>query len=46
MPADLVLLEADPVDDDGDSATQAARLRTMPVAATFVAGQVVAGDIS
>ena len=45
MPADLVLLDHDPVDDDGDTAAKADRLRTMPVAATFVAGRVVAGEI-
>jgi len=39
-PADLVLLDADPL-ADGDSASIAARLRTMPVAATIVAGQLV-----
>ena len=37
-PADLVLLDADPLDADGDTAAQAARLRTMPVAATWVGG--------
>jgi len=45
MPADLVLLEADPLQDDGDSGDQASRLRTMPVTATFVAGRLVAGGI-
>ncbi len=39
-PADLVLLEADPL-ADGDSASVAERLRRMPVAATMVAGQLV-----
>jgi predicted amidohydrolase YtcJ len=45
MPADLVLLDADPLDDHGGTAEIAARLRTMPVAATLVAGRVVAGAI-
>jgi predicted amidohydrolase YtcJ len=45
MPADLVLLDADPLDDDGDSGDHAARLRSMPVAATFVAGRLVAGGV-
>ncbi len=36
MPADLVLLDADPLDPDGGPAEQAARLRQMPVAVTFV----------
>ena len=44
MPADLVLLEADPL-QEGDSAAQASRLRTMPIAATFVAGRLVAGGV-
>ena len=39
-PADLALLDADPL-AAGDSATVAAQLRRMPVAATIVAGQVV-----
>lgn len=39
-PADLVLLDADPL-ADGDSASVAVRLRAMPVAATMVAGQIV-----
>jgi predicted amidohydrolase YtcJ len=45
MPADLVLLDADPLADHGDSAENAARLRKMPVAATFVAGSLVAGAV-
>jgi hypothetical protein len=40
MPADLVLLDADPLAESGDSADQAARLRAMPVALTLVAGEV------
>ncbi len=38
--ADLVLLDADPLDDSGTTADQAARLRSMPVAATWVAGRL------
>jgi predicted amidohydrolase YtcJ len=45
MPADLVLLDADPLDPSGDTAEQARRLRSMPVAATVVAGRSVHGDI-
>jgi predicted amidohydrolase YtcJ len=45
-PADLVLLDADPLDDSGSTADQAARLRSMPVAATWVAGRLVHGDES
>jgi predicted amidohydrolase YtcJ len=41
---DLVLLDADPLDDSGTTADQAARLRAMPVAATWVAGRLVHGD--
>ncbi|MFN8192927.1 MAG: amidohydrolase family protein [Nocardioidaceae bacterium] len=41
MPADLALLDADPLDPSGDSADQAARLREMTVAATWVGGVVV-----
>jgi hypothetical protein len=40
-----VLLDADPLDADSDSAAHAARLRTMPVAATFVAGEPVWGSL-
>ena len=40
-PADLVLLDADPLATRGDTADAAARLRTMPVAATLVGGRVV-----
>ncbi len=46
MPADLVLLEADPLDDSGTPEYQAARLRAMSVAATWVAGRLVHGDES
>ena len=42
--ADLVLLDADPLDESGSTAEQAARLRSMPVAATWVAGRLVHGD--
>jgi predicted amidohydrolase YtcJ len=45
LPADLVLLDADPCDADGDTADQAARLRTMSVAVTIVAGEVVFGGL-
>jgi predicted amidohydrolase YtcJ len=44
MPADLVLLDADPLDASGNPADQSARLRRMPVAATWVAGRIVHGD--
>jgi predicted amidohydrolase YtcJ len=40
MAADLLLLDADPLDESGDSADQAARLRRMPVALTLVGGEV------
>lgn len=40
-PGDLVLLDADPLDPSGTPADQAARLRSMPVAATWVAGTLV-----
>jgi predicted amidohydrolase YtcJ len=39
MPADLVLLDADPLAEHPDSAAAAASLRTMPVALTTVAGE-------
>jgi predicted amidohydrolase YtcJ len=42
MPADLVLLDADPLSaavDTGDTAESARRLRQLPVAATLVAGE-------
>jgi predicted amidohydrolase YtcJ len=45
MPADLVLLDLDPLDPADDTATQSARLRTMPVAATLVAGEFVHGEL-
>jgi predicted amidohydrolase YtcJ len=41
--ADLVLLDADPLDPAGTAAEQAARLRDMPVAATWVAGRLLHG---
>ncbi len=41
MPADLVLLDADPLAPAGDTAEQAARLRAMPIALTLVDGEVV-----
>ena len=44
MPADLVLLDADPLDPAGTPEDQAARLRAMPVAATWVDGRLVHGD--
>jgi predicted amidohydrolase YtcJ len=43
-PADLVLLDADPLDPAGTAEDQATRLRAMPVAATWVAGRLVHGD--
>jgi predicted amidohydrolase YtcJ len=45
-PADLVLLDADPLGSSGSTADRAARLRSMPVAATWVAGRLVHGDES
>jgi predicted amidohydrolase YtcJ len=42
--ADLVLLDADPLDPSGSAADQAAHLRSMPIAATWVAGRLVHGD--
>ena len=41
MPADLVLLDADPLAPADDTAEQAARLRAMPIALTLVGGEVV-----
>jgi predicted amidohydrolase YtcJ len=41
MPADLVLLDADPLAPADDTAEQAARLRAMPVALTLVDGEAV-----
>jgi hypothetical protein len=41
MPADLVLLDADPLAPADDTVEQAARLRAIPVALTLVAGEVV-----
>jgi predicted amidohydrolase YtcJ len=43
-PADLVLLDADPLDMSGTPEDQAARLRSMPVAATWLAGRLTHGD--
>lgn len=40
-PADLVLLDADPLAGSGDTATVADQLRSMPVHATWVAGHRV-----
>jgi predicted amidohydrolase YtcJ len=40
-PADLVLLDADPLDPSGTPAEQASRLRSMPVATTWIAGNLV-----
>ncbi len=45
MPADLVLLDADPLAPANDTAEQSARLRTMPVALTLVGGVVVHGAL-
>lgn len=48
-PGDLVLLDNDPLLDVGDSATTSGYLRAMPVAATYVAGYLVAplwGDLT
>ena len=44
LPADLVLLDDDPLAPAEDSAEQAGRLRAMPVALTLVAGEVVYGE--
>jgi predicted amidohydrolase YtcJ len=41
MPADLVLLDADPLAEHADAAAAAGALRTMPVALTLVAGEKV-----
>jgi predicted amidohydrolase YtcJ len=41
--ADLVLLDLDPVDESGSAEEQAARLRSMPVVATWVAGRLTHG---
>ncbi|MCB0909364.1 MAG: amidohydrolase [Nocardioidaceae bacterium] len=45
MPADLVLLDADPLDDAGTPQEQAARLRAMSVAATWVGGEPIHGEL-
>ena len=42
--ADLVLLDADPLDESGTSEEQAARLRDMSVSATWLAGRLTHGD--
>jgi predicted amidohydrolase YtcJ len=41
MPADLVLLDADPLADHADTAQAGRTLRTTPVAVTLVAGETV-----
>ncbi len=41
MPADLVLLDADPLAPQPDTASAAVALRTMPVALTVVAGETI-----
>ncbi|HEY9564693.1 MAG TPA: amidohydrolase family protein, partial [Nocardioides sp.] len=41
-PGDLVLLDNDPLLDVGDSAATSAHLRAMSVAATYVAGRLIA----
>jgi predicted amidohydrolase YtcJ len=41
MPADLVLLDADPMADHRDTAAAARALRSMPVALTLVGGETV-----
>jgi predicted amidohydrolase YtcJ len=45
MPADLVLLDRDPLASHDDTASAAAALRSMPVAATLVGGEVVHGGL-
>jgi predicted amidohydrolase YtcJ len=45
MPADLVLLDADPLASYDDSAAAARALRRMPVAATWIAGGLAHGGI-
>jgi predicted amidohydrolase YtcJ len=45
MPADLVLLDADPLAPAADDATRAAMLRSMPIAATLVGGEIVYGEL-
>jgi hypothetical protein len=44
-PADLVLLDRDPLAPASDTAAAAAALRDMPVAATVVGGRVTAGEL-
>jgi predicted amidohydrolase YtcJ len=46
MPADLALLDADPLDPAGSAADQASRLGAMTVSATWVGGRLVAGVAS
>jgi predicted amidohydrolase YtcJ len=43
QPADLALLDADPLADLGDATEVASRLRAMTVSATVVAGELVHG---
>ncbi len=45
MPADLVLLDADPLASYDDTASAGAALRSMPVAATWIAGDLVHGGV-
>jgi predicted amidohydrolase YtcJ len=45
MPADLVLTDVDPLASYDDTAVAAAALRSMPVAATWVAGDLVHGGV-
>lgn len=45
MPADLALLDADPLDAAGSPREQAARLRAMTVAATWVGGEAIHGGL-
>jgi predicted amidohydrolase YtcJ len=45
MPADLVLLDAHPLAPAGDTAAQAAALRSTVVAATLVGGDIVHGGL-
>jgi predicted amidohydrolase YtcJ len=44
QPADLALLDADPLEDSGDAIEVASRLRSMTVSATVVAGRLVHGQ--
>jgi hypothetical protein len=45
MRADFVLLDTDPLDPAGTTAERAERLRTMPVAVTFVGSEPVFGHL-